>query len=213
MQASNSRTGGFTLLELLVAVAILALIAVGAYRLLSDTIKVREQGQKQEQQLRDLQKALTLMQRDLQQVAPRAIRDEFGDKQPAFYLPQKNVLEFSRGGWRNPLQEARSNLVRIRYRLEDGKLLRERWNVLDRADQTPPQKIVLLEGVTDFSVQAVANGNRTDTWPPLTQSGGSRQSVPSPQAVEFSFSLPAWGLIKRIILLPPGEENAAPAQG
>ena len=30
-------------------------------------------------------------------------RDEFGDVQPAFYLPQPNVMEFTRRGWRNPV--------------------------------------------------------------------------------------------------------------
>lgn len=213
MQTRNSRSDGFTLLELLVAVAILALIAVGAYRLLSDTVMVREQGQKQQQQLRDLQKALTVMQRDLQQVVPRAIRDEFGDIQPAFYLPQQNVLEFSRGGWRNPLQQTRSDLVRLRYRVESGELLRERWDVLDRARQTQPQTIVLLEGISEFSVRVIADGGRAESWPPLTQPGSDRRTVPLPQAIEISFRHPAWGKIERIILLPQGEDNAAPSQG
>jgi len=213
MQTRNSRPDGFTLLELLVAVAILALIAVGAYRLLSDTVMVREQGQKQQQQLRDLQKALTVLQRDLQQVVPRVVRDEFGDIQPALYLPQQNVLEFSRGGWRNPLQQTRSDLVRLRYRVENGELLRERWDVMDRARQTQPQKIVLLEGVSEFSVRVIADGSRAESWPPLTQSGSDRRKVPLPQAIEVGFRHPTWGKIERIILLPQGEDNAAPSQG
>lgn len=212
MQNHSSRPDGFTLLELLVAVAILALIAVGAYRLLSDTVMVREQGQKQQQELRDLQKALTLLQRDLQQLAPRAVRDEFGDLQPALYLPQQNVLEFSRGGWRNPLQQTRSDLVRLRYRVENGKLLRERWEVLDRARQTQPQKVVLLEGVSEFSVKVIANGSRAESWPPLAQPGSDPRKLPLPQAVELGLRHPAWGKIERIILLPQGEENAASSQ-
>ena len=213
MKRHKGGTDGFTLLELLVAVAILSLIAVGAYKLLSDTVRVREHGQIQQQQLRDLQKAMTLIQRDLQQATARAVRDEFGDVQPAFYLPKQNELEFTRGGWRNPLQQARSNLVRIRYRVENNQLLRERWDVLDRARQTEPQKIVLLEDVSDFTVQVIVKGSRTDSWPPQTQSTGGEQRVPPfPQAVELGFRLPAWGLIQRIILLPHGEANEAPQQ-
>lgn len=212
MQNLNSRPNGFTLLELLVAVAILALIAVGAYRLLSDTVMVREQGQKHQQALRDLQKALTVLQRDLQQTAPRPVRDEFGDIQPALYLPQSNVLEFTRGGWRNPLQQARSDRVRLRYRVENGELLRERWDVLDRARQTQPQKTVLLEGVSEFSVRVFADGNRAESWPPLTKNTTDRSKVPLPQAVEMSFRHPTWGNIQRIIPLPQGDENAAPSQ-
>lgn len=204
---------GFTLLELLIAVAILSLIAVGAYKLLSDTVMVRERGQAHQQQLRDLQKAMMLIQRDLQQATPRAVRDEFGDLQPAVYLPQQNVLEFSRRGWRNPLQQTRSEIVRLRYRVEAGDLLRERWEVLDRSRQTQPEKIVLLEKITDFSLQVVADGSRSDTWPRLNQTSTDRSKLPLPQAVEMTFRHPSFGLIRRIILLPQGEPSANASQG
>lgn len=205
MRASNRRHHGFTLLELLIAVAILSLIAVGAYKLLSDTVMVRERGQAHQQQLRDLQKAMMLIQRDLQQATQRAVRDEFGDLQPPLYLPQQNVLEFSRRGWRNPMHQTRSEIVRLRYRVEGGELLRERWDVLDRSRQTQPGKIVLLEKVSDFSIQVVADGSRSDSWPRLAQTGTDRGKVPMPQAVEVSFRHPSFGLIRRIILLPQGE--------
>lgn len=212
MQIGKTDSHGFTLLELLVAVAILSLISMGAYKLLSDTIMIRERGQVQQRQLRDLQKAMMLIQRDLQQATPRAIRDEFGDVQPAVYLPQPNVLEFSRRGWRNPLQQVRSEIVRLRYRLEGGELLRERWEVLDRSRQTQPERIVLLEKVTDFSIQVVSQGNRSDSWPPLSQSGADRSKVAMPQAVELTFRHPAFGLVKRIMLLPQGEPDASASQ-
>lgn len=213
MQTRNPLPRGFTLLELLIAVAILSLIAVGAYKLLSDTVKVRERGQIQQQQLRDLQKAMMLVQRDLLQVTARPVRDEFGDVQPALYMPQKNVLEFSRRGWRNPLQQRRSEIVRLRYRLEAGQLVRERWEVLDRSRQTQPEKIVLLEKVTDLSIEVVADGNRSDSWPPLDQSGSAdRSKVALPQAVEIAFRHPVFGLIRRIILLPQGAPDATAPQ-
>lgn len=213
MPALSSGPRGFTLLELLIAVAILSLIAVGAYTLLSDTVRVRERGQVHQQQLRDLQKAMMILQRDLQQATPRAIRDEYGDVQPALYLPQQNVLEFSRRGWRNPLQQTRSELVRLRYRAEGGELLRERWEVLDRARVTQPQKIVLLDNISDFSVQVVAEGSLSDSWPRLSQAGEDRKTTDMPQAVEVAFRHPTFGLIRRIILLPNGEPRANASRG
>jgi general secretion pathway protein J len=214
MQLSKSRGQGFTLLELMIAVAILSLISMGAYKLLSDTVMVREKGQIQQSQLRDLQKAMMLIQRDLQQATHRSVRDEFGDVQPAVYLPQANVLEFSRRGWRNPLRQSRSEIVRIRYRVVSGELLRERWNVLDRSRQTQPEKIVLLDNIADFSIQVVADGNRTENWPPLNQSSGDdRGKIAMPQAVELTFRHPTFGLIKRVLLLPQGEPNASTSQG
>lgn len=210
---ANKHMRGFTLLELLIAVAILSLIAVGAYKLLSDTITVRERGLAHQQQLRDLQKAMLLVQRDLQQVIPRAVRDEFGDVQPALYMPRQNVIEFSRRGWRNPMQQARSEIVRLRYRVEGGELLRERWDVLDRSRQTEPERIVLLEDVTDVRIQVVADGSRVDSWPLASQSGTERGKLPLPQAVEVAFRHPVFGLITRIILLPQGEPHGDANQG
>lgn len=207
----SARIRGFTLLELLVAIAILALVAVGSYRLLFDTISTRDKGMAREHALRDLQRAEMILQRDLMQVAARPIRDEFGDARPAFYLPQENSLEFTRRGWRNPLQEARSDLIRVRYRVENGQLIREHWQVLDRARTSAAQKTVLLDNVSDFHLQVHAKDNWTENWPLLTQTQSDARTLPLPDAVEIRFTLAPWGEIRRVILLPENNADASPA--
>lgn len=207
----HAPTHGFTLLELLVAIAILALVAVGSYRLLFDTISTRDRGLAQEQALRDLQRAGMILQRDLQQAALRPIRDEFGDPQPGLRLGDQAGLEFTRRGWRNPLQQARSDLVRVRYRLMDGALVREHWNVLDRPRASTPVRTTLLTDVTDFRVQVHAGGNWSDTWPLLSQTQRDPRSLPLPEAVEIRFTRAPWGEIRRVILLP--ESPDAPPDG
>lgn len=197
---------GFTLLELLVAVTILAFIAVGAYRLLTDTVVAREQGQRHLAQMQALQKAMILLQRDLQQALLRPVRDEFGDVQPAFYLPQPNVMEFTRRGWRNPLGEARSELVRLRYRLDNGELVRERWDMLDRVRTAQPERIVLLDAVSDFSLRVYEGGAWHGEWPLLTASRSEGQDLPLPQGVEIVFRREGLGEIRRVILLPDSVE-------
>lgn len=208
------RPEGFTLLELLVAIAILALISVAAFHLVSDTVMVRDQGLRHEQALQNLQKAEMIMQRDLLQAASRSVRDEFGDVQPAFYFPKDNVMEFTRRGWRNPLQETRSDMVRVRYHVENEQLVREHWNVLDRVRLSAPVKIVLLDKVSDFHVQAFANGSWSTAWPVLSQGQSDRTKLPMPETVEITFSLQPWGDIRRVIALPENEkivnQNAVP---
>lgn len=207
------RTGGFTLLEVLVAIAILALIAVGAYRLLAGTVQTRDQGMSHEKSLQDLQKAEMLIQRDLLQIVQRSVRDEFGDDQPAFWISQENVMEFTRRGWRNPLQENRSDLVRLRYRVVSNQLIRERWNVLDRARDSLPEKIVLLDNVEDFRLQVFSQGSWGKNWPTLAQSQKNRKTVPLPEAVEIRFSHPDWGEIRRIIPLPENDDSNSNTNG
>lgn len=201
---------GFTLLELLVAVAILALVAVGSYRLLFDTISTRDRGLEREGALRELQRAQMIIQRDLLQALPRPIRNEYGDVQPALRLIQENSVEFSRRGWRNPLQQARSDLVRVRYRVDSGQLLREHWPALDRDRNSTPIRTVLLDDVEDFHVQVFANGNWSPDWPLLGQSQRDPKTLPLPEAVELRFSLAPWGEIRRVIPLPEANPDANP---
>lgn len=205
-----TRTRGFTLLELLVAVAILALVAVGSYRLLFDTISTRDQGIAHEKALRDLQRAQMILQRDLLQAAQRPVRDEFGDVQPGFVLAADKGLEFTRRGWRNPLQQARSDLVRVRYRIITNQLVREHWTVLDRARTSKPVQTVLLDDISDFRVQAHADGNWSETWPQLSQSQRDASTLPLPDAVEIRFTRKPWGEIRRVILLPEPTAEVAP---
>jgi general secretion pathway protein J len=207
---NQHRAAGFTLLELLVAVAILALVAVGSYRLLFDTIATRDAGLAHERALAALQRADMLMQRDLLQASPRPIRDEFGDVRPGFLLAPERALEFTRRGWRNPLRETRSDLARVRYRLVGGQLLREHWLVLDRARDSAPVQTVLLDKVEELRVQVFAGGNWTDTWPPLGDMQRDPRTLPLPEAVEIRLKLQPWGEIRRVTLLPETQTDAAP---
>ncbi len=204
------RPFGFTLLELLVAIAILSLVAVGSYRMLFDTIATRDQAMLRERGLRDLQRAQMLLQRDLLQIVQRPIRDEFGDLQPAFLIPRENSLEFTRLGWRNPLQQARSDLVRVRYQVTNGRLIREHWPVLDRVRDSTPVQTVLLEKVSDFRVLARGGGNWAPAWPPLGDGQRRTDAQPLPEAVELTFTLAPWGEIRRVIILPEGSADATP---
>lgn len=206
------RARGFTLLELLVAIAILALVAVGSYELLFSTIATRDQTMRRERSLSELQRAEMLLQRDLVQAVQRPVRDEFGDAQPAFSIPRANVMEFSRLGWRNPLQEPRSELVRVRWQVVNGRLLREHWPVLDRARDTQPVQTALLDKVSDFRIMARGNGAWTAAWPALGGDGQRKaRTAPLPEAVEVTFTLAPWGEVRRVFILPEAAADASPA--
>lgn len=207
----DCRQQGFTLLELLIAVAILALIAVGSYRLLAATITTRDQAERHMQALQTLQKADMILQRDLLQAVARPIRDAFGDKQPGLILSQDASLEFTRRGWRNPLQETRSQLVRVRYRVQGRKLVREHWRVLDRVRDSQPERTVLLENVDDFQIRVFADNSWSDVWPALAQSQKKAEEIVLPEAIELSFKVPVYGRLRRVLLLPetPSHQRTA----
>jgi len=113
---------GFTLLELIVATGIFALLSLMAFGGLRSVLDTEAAARDTGTRLADLQTTLWFMGRDMSQMVPRDIRDAFGDPRPALVGTSgaPGVLEFTHGGWDNPLGQARSNLRRVAYRVAGG---------------------------------------------------------------------------------------------
>ena len=83
---------GFTLLEVLIAVAITAMIGIGSVQLLSNIIETRRATDIRAEQLASLQRFNQVLGRDIEQIINRSIRDEFGSTQPALVLGGSDYL-------------------------------------------------------------------------------------------------------------------------
>ncbi len=207
------RQGGFTLLELLVAIAIFALLGVGSYRLLASTIQTRDVAREHDASLLRIQKAFTVLSRDLTQVVGRPVRNDFGDSEGALIL-KNNTLEFSRQGWPNPLHLPRSEMQRIRYELNaKGELWRMSWSQLDRERNMQPQRSLVLEHVDNLQVKVMESSGQLDAEWPLLQSRDQTQTGDAalaelPFAVEIVVGLKPWGDVRRIFRLPESAGGA-----
>lgn len=192
---------GFTLLELLIAVAIFALIGLAGYRLLNSVIRSYEVTRDRTTYFSALQKAVSLIEQDMKHLTQRSIRDELGDPLPAFAASYRGglPLEFTRSaGWSLPEEGLISVKQRIGYRLQGEKLERLVWPVLDRAQDSEPQVQVLLQDVTGFSVRLLSEtGGWQGFWPVESQEGqiDFRQL---PVGIDIRFSLKGQGEIQRI---------------
>jgi general secretion pathway protein J len=197
---------GFTLLELLIAIAIFALLGLGTYRMLDSVLQTDKVTRAHELQLRELVRAIAAFERDVLQVQARPVRDPFGDVRAALLGDdlENPSLELTRSGWRNPLGQPRADLQRVRWQLSGEQLQRQYWTVLDQAQDSQPQVQKALEGVTALQLRYLdEQGNWQTNWPPQ-ESNQAEALTALPQAVELVLQHRRYGEIRRLQRLPEG---------
>ncbi len=214
---------GFTLLELLVAMAIFALLSIMAYAGLDSVLNTRRVLEENMDRLSEVQKSVLFISRDLRQIVDRGIRDQYGDYQPALAASALNVgldtpvIEFTHSGYSNPLGAKRSHLQRTAYHLKDNVLYRDSWQVLDRAQDSRPYKARLCGNIESIGFRYLdKNGEWHTQWPPVNSTTGATGASPGgqnsanapaasasllPLAIEFSLRFNDWGTITRLLRL------------
>ncbi len=139
-RANKRRTAeGFTLIEVLVSIAIFASLSVAAYQVVSQVQRSNELSQERTQRLNELQRAMVMMDNDFRQMALRQTRTNGEDPagQLIFwsdYLLDSDAkgLMFARVGWHNPQQQfPRGEVTKVGYRVKEETLQRVWWRYPD----------------------------------------------------------------------------------
>ncbi|HTQ35706.1 MAG TPA: type II secretion system minor pseudopilin GspJ [Steroidobacteraceae bacterium] len=200
------RSRGFTLIEIMVAVMIAAILAVMAFGAMREALNHRDLIRTRAARLAALQLAMGSLVKDFTQLQPRPIREPVGDGYQAALIGATAAspeVVFTCGGWTNPAGEQRSTLQRVHYVLRDGVLYRERWLVLDSQLLPGPVSRKLLDGVKDFQLRYMDDSlTWQDSWPPPStnsNTSGELQLRWRPIAVEVSLTLSDWGTLTRLI--------------
>ncbi len=196
------RQQGFTLIEIMVAVAIFAVMSVMAWGALSRSLTDAEMLTARMDRLQAVQRTMRYLSTDLASASPRPVRNELGDGyMPAVMISATNqfALAVTHGGWSNPAGLPRSTQQRSVYLLEDGKLFRVYYAVLDATYSNNAISTEILDGVESLEFRLLQdNGQATNQWPPLGMEGLNASSL-RPRAVEIILTLEGEGEIRRLI--------------
>lgn len=188
----RARVSGFTLIELVVALAIFAAMMVIAQQFLSGALRNREQLQESALKLDAMQRTLVFLTMDMEQLVARPVRDSFGDLQPAVVGTDQRVA-VTRLGWANPFDlRKRSRMQRVDWSLEEGQLIRSYLPVLDAGTGTTAERTVLLENVKSLDIrylEKTADGWQwAEAWPPPASVQPSVDQ-PLPRSLEITVEL------------------------
>lgn len=206
MKQLRKKQSGFTLLEILVALAVFLIMAILATAGLYNVFRNKEIITEHDNQLQALQLSLAIINHDMQQIIDRPVVDSDG-KYLLGLTGSATFIDFTKSGFVNPLsQDKRSNLQRIRYEFKGQSISRSFWPVLDRVPSSTPSTKTLFTGVNKFQIRYIDKKQQYhSSWPPQKQAYYSQRSKqPFPVAIEVSFTTSNWGDIYLMYLVHAG---------
>jgi len=208
------RRRGFTLIEVVIAIFISAIMFAIGYRTLSQAMNDREALKTSQDRITEIQRGMRIVAQDFAQIAARPARDlqGAGDLQAALLATGTTdvLMTFTRTGWSNPAGIARPAEQRVRYRFIDGSLFREHWDSVDPALNTEPRERTLFTRVTSVEVRFLDPQTRNwqKGWPMGQATGPTSPAIvdvtlrPRPIAIELTVVFEDWGRIQRIFEIP-----------
>jgi general secretion pathway protein J len=187
---------GYTLVEVLVAVLVFAVLAASAYGALNALSRAAVAHRDHATELAGLQLTMTRLAADLRQLSHRSVRDGFGQVGPAL-TGSATALQGTRAGWSNPNELRRSQLQRFAWQFDGRELLRLAWPVTDPAPAALPVPEAIDLAVRDLRLAyRDAQGAWYDQWPPRR---ASDQALPS--AIELRIDTVRFGALRRLLVL------------
>lgn len=188
--------GGFTLVEILVALALFGIMGALGYRALAGLLDARAAIVAHNQQWRALELFFSRLERDLNSYVKRPVRDESNRSEAEFFAPiGATEIAFTRAGWSGANGPA-ADAQRIGYRWREQNVELLLWPVLDRAPHTEPSAYTVLTSIKTFELRFLdANGNWRRQW-------GTPPFDGTPKAVEVALETSSVKRLTRLLVLP-----------
>lgn len=195
----RSEQQGFTLLEVLIAIAIFSVVSLASFTIFDTVLRGDENSKIRSDRQNELQRAFLLMERDFTQIAKRSMRvngeapsNSFLQTSDDSFLADEQAIAFVRNGWTNPgLLLPRGDMQSVAYRVVDETLQRLHYNFVDAVVGQEPKIRPLISQVTNLTFEFYDGSKWQEKW-----SGSTL-----PQAIAIEIETEDYGFIRRQFLV------------
>lgn len=192
-----TRANGFTLVEMLVALAIFGLLSAGGIALLRASLSTQEGVAERLEADRGAQRVVALFQADVSQAIARPLTG-LGDARAPSLEGDSGTLSLVRDGWANPGDHPRGSLQRVSWAGRGGAVTRTAHLYLDGSDSGEPA--AFASGVRSVRFRyRLADGAWSASFRPT-----ERQLLPA--AIEMAVDSDGATLVVVAALPPRGAE-------
>ncbi len=194
------------MVEILIAMVIFGLIMSAVMYQLHQGVQLQERQLESNQGVDGLQRAFYWIQQDILQFYPRTVLSEYGEKLPVF-IKDNEAISWSRLGMGLSQQLSKqSEFLRVSYALKDGVLVRSYWFTMDRAADTQPEQMLLLDDIESLEWIFWYNQNSivlsSSEWP-IARTEIQDSELSWPDLIEIKLKHKQFGeIVRRFPLIP-----------
>lgn len=192
---------GFTLLEIMLAIALFALVSAMVFFLMQGVVRNGETTRLHASRFNDIQHTLLLLEQDVTQAIARYPAQQVQQTPAEFRWqtqPEARTLQLVRANWLNPGSwQPRASLQRVTWRWQQNRLERLSYREVDNLSEQTPQRDLQLAGVSAFQLRFWHNGHWEPRW---------YASFSLPEAIEVTLDVAGYGQLQRIFLITVAEK-------